>query len=70
MLSILINYAVLEAVSVVANAGHPNDLAHTAFRHKGNQINGKYTYHHKICNTNDRHDYHRNTAGDKVILRW
>ena len=28
---ITFNYAVLEAVSVVANAGHPSDVAYTGF---------------------------------------
>jgi hypothetical protein len=43
-----INYGVLGAVSIDANAGRPNEVAYTAFTRKGTQIIGKHTYQFKI----------------------
>jgi hypothetical protein len=51
-----INYGVLGAVSVDANAGHPNDVAHTTFTHikvRKSLVSilssSKFSYHELVC---------------------
>jgi hypothetical protein len=53
---LIINYGVLGAVSIDANAGH-HDVAHTAFTHKGIQIIGKHIYQLRITLS-------------RTVLRW
>ena len=47
----------LGAVSIDANAGHPNDSLHSFYTIKATQINGKHTYQLKITLS-------------RTVLRW
>jgi hypothetical protein len=47
----------LGAVIVDVNAGHPNDVAYTAFTNIGTEIIGKHTYQLK-------------TTLSRAVLRW